>query len=413
MATLELTPPKNECWEQVHRVLQSSGLGSSEILRGLLFHLAQISIEEPGRPLKEYEIGVDALGRGSNFDPRIDSGVRVHSARLRTKLSEYYHGAGAGDPIEIILPKGTYQLTYRYRDPFPNPVPSVAASVPEVESGVTLPSYKWLVWIVSALLIVVVTSAFWKWQDGTDAVPASISKFWGVFDSRPQETLVIFSNPRFVGSVSSGSESGLRYAPAGLSATSGEMNDRYTGIGEAMALHELTRLFDRLGYSFRAKRSSLVAWDEARSRNLVFIGGPNVIDSLAELPRLQEFRFKSIDEEPSTGRGGIINIHPRPGEEQIYLNSGPPYGMDYAVIGLVPSMSPDRRALILAGRTTFGTQGATEFLMQEKNILGLLQKLGVNAGSEKDVPFFEALLRMKISGGVPVQPELVLIKLRN
>lgn len=413
MDTLELTPPKNECWAQVNRILQSAGFGSAEILRGLLSHLAQVSIEEPGRHLKEYEIGVDALGRGSNFDPRIDSGVRVHSARLRTKLSEYYHGPGASDPIEIVLPKGAYLLMYRYRVNFPDATPSAPVSFSEVESGFAAPSKPWFTWILGGLLLVAATSAFWKWHDRPTAVSPSLSKFWGTFDSRPQETLLIFSNPRFVGSVSSGSESGLRYVPPGLSVSAEEMNDRYTGIGEAMALHELTKLFDRLDYPFRAKRSSLVVWDEARSRNLIFIGGPNVNDSLAELPKLREFRFKSIDDQPSAGQGGIVNIHPSPGEEQIYLNSGPPYGMDYAVIGLVPSMSSDRRALILAGRTTFGTQGATEFLMHEKNISSLFKQLGVSAASSADVPFFEALLRVKISGGVPVQPELVLIKLRD
>jgi hypothetical protein len=74
-------------------------------------------------------------------------------------------------------------------------------------------------------------------------------------------------------------------------------------------------------------------------------------------------------------------------------------------------MVPDRRALIIAGRTTFGTQGATEFLLDENHVSGLLKRLRV--GSSGRLPFFEALLRIKISGGVPVQPELVLLKNRQ
>ena len=85
--------------------------------------------------------------------------------------------------------------------------------------------------------------------------------------------------------------------------------------------------------------------------------------------------------------------------------------MDYAVIGLVPAMTPGRRALILAGRTTFGTQGAAEFLMDENSVLNLLNRLGRTPADK--LPFFEALLRVKISGGVPVQPELVLLKHRK
>src|SRR4051812_28228373 len=99
MNALQASPSRDQRWDQVNRILQSSEFSNSEILRSLLTHLAQKSIEEPGRSIKEYEIGVDALGRGTDFDPRIDSGVRVHSSRLRTKLSEYYQGGGAADPI--------------------------------------------------------------------------------------------------------------------------------------------------------------------------------------------------------------------------------------------------------------------------------------------------------------------------
>lgn len=404
MDTLQISPSKDEQRTQVNRVLASPVFGNSEILRNLLSHLAQISIEESGRSVKEYEIGVAALGRGPDFDPRIDSCVRVHSARLRTKLAEYYHGEGASDPIEVCLPKGTYLLSYRYL-----PVrtePPALVPVPEVSPPVS--RRNWTVGLLSALGAGGAATAFWKWHDRAERPGPAVRKFWEGFDSRPHETMVVFSNPRFVGSASSG----LRYAPPGA-ATSQETNDRYTGIGEAMALHELTRLFDRLHFPFRAKRSSLIVWDEARSRNLVFIGGPHVNDSQMELPQLQQFGFKSIEDEPRPGFGAMVNLHPAPGEEQYYFNSGPPYVMDYGVVGLVRGLSPDRRALILAGRTTFATQGVTEFLVDENNVAMLLERLGMNASSTGKLPYFEALLRVKISGGVPVQPELVLVKLRN
>jgi hypothetical protein len=405
MDALQASPPRDEQWDQVNRILQSSAFSNSEVLRSLLFHLAQRSIEEPGRSIKEYEIGIDALGRGSDFDPRVDSSVRVHSARLRTKLSEYYQEHGAADPIRVCLPKGTYLLSYQYRSLPPVEAPAVTAA-PTTEavprSGLT-----WRVWLVGVVVLTGAALMFWKWHDRPLSPPAAVQKFWALFDSRPHETMVVFSNPRFVGNTSEG----LRYAQPGSSPSPQEINDRYTGIGEAMALHELTRLFDQLRIPLRAKRSSLIAWDEARSRNLIFVGGPEVNDSQTELPKLQQFAFKSIEEQPSAGLGAVVNLHPAPGEERYYFNSGPPYAMDYAVIGLVPALSPGRRALILAGRTTFGTQGAAEFLLDGDSVLTLVNRLG-RASPEK-LPFFEALLRVKISGGVPVQPELILLKYRK
>lgn len=387
----------------MNRVLQSPGFSNSDILRSLLSHLAQISIEEPGRTIKEYELGVDALGRGPDFDPRVDSSVRVHSGRLRTKLAEYYHGAGANDPIEIFFPKGTYLLSYRYR-PSPAETPAVPIAVP-LESKP--PAFRWMILVLAGIVIAIGIFEFWKTHRQPDTVSPAVRKFWETFDSRPHETMVVFSNPRFVGSVSEG----LRYAPPGPPSPHQEINDRYTGIGEAMALHELTRLFDQLHFPLRAKRSSLIAWDEARSRNLIFIGGPNVNDSQTELPKLQQFSFKSIEDEPSAGYGAIVNLHPATGEQPYYFNSGPPYVTDYAVIGLVRGMTPNRRALILAGRTTFGTQGATEFLLDENSVSSLFTRLKMDSSSK--VPFFEALVRVKISGGVPVQPELILVKSRE
>lgn len=58
--------------------------------------------------IKEYTIGSEALGRGSAFDPKKDSIVRVEAHRLRKRLSEYYGYAGADHAIRIVIPNGQY-----------------------------------------------------------------------------------------------------------------------------------------------------------------------------------------------------------------------------------------------------------------------------------------------------------------
>ena len=62
--------------------------------------------------LKAYTIAVDALGRSEDFDPQNDPSVRVLAGRLRTSLAEYYSDEGAGDPIRILVPTGTYRPTF-------------------------------------------------------------------------------------------------------------------------------------------------------------------------------------------------------------------------------------------------------------------------------------------------------------
>ncbi len=58
--------------------------------------------------LKEYTIGREVFDRGEDYDPRIDSIVRVEARRLRKKLNQYYEGEGASDRVRIRLPEGSY-----------------------------------------------------------------------------------------------------------------------------------------------------------------------------------------------------------------------------------------------------------------------------------------------------------------
>src|ERR1051326_5802332 len=82
---------------QVERLIASDVLHGSESLCKLLRYLAEQSIEHPGTGVKEYQIATEVFKRPSDFDPRMDSTVRVQTGRLRSKLAEDYPHAGAED----------------------------------------------------------------------------------------------------------------------------------------------------------------------------------------------------------------------------------------------------------------------------------------------------------------------------
>src|SRR5260221_3327914 len=50
-----------------------------------------------------------------DFDPQLDSMVRVQAGRLRGKLAEYYSVNGSDDAIVAELPRGTYVLAFHHR----------------------------------------------------------------------------------------------------------------------------------------------------------------------------------------------------------------------------------------------------------------------------------------------------------
>src|SRR6187397_720417 len=100
---------------QVERILDSPLFASSESLRAFLRFTVERTLEGRGDELKEYVIGVEVFRRGAQFDPRLDSIVRVQGSKVRSKLREYYESLGQQDPVWIELPKGSYVPIFRAR----------------------------------------------------------------------------------------------------------------------------------------------------------------------------------------------------------------------------------------------------------------------------------------------------------
>ena len=102
--------PISELEIQVHldRILASPGFRSSERLQRFLRFTVERTLAGEAAQLKEYLVGRDVFDRGSTYDPRMDSIVRVEAQRLRRKLREYYQTHGSADSIRISLQAGSY-----------------------------------------------------------------------------------------------------------------------------------------------------------------------------------------------------------------------------------------------------------------------------------------------------------------
>jgi hypothetical protein len=387
--------------QQVEKILRSGEFSGSEVLRNLLAFLAKHSMERPAEPVKEYELGVAVLGKTEAFDPRLDSAVRVHAARLRSKLAEYYMTDGAGDSVLIEVPKGGYQLLWRHR------VAEIPASSPPTELPATVQSgasrWKWFaVGFAVATVLASATSAAWIARRAPHIAPR-VESFWQPFLASAEAPLIVFSNHRFAGS----SITGLRMFREGVDAPA-ERNDTYSGTGTVMAVAELAKLFSTAGRAPRLKRAELLTWDEAKGANVIFVGAPDANSRLRDLAFLQHFRFKSGHEEPRFGIGGIVNLHAGVGEEPIYFGPSLPYTFDYAIIAMLPNLDPRRKVLIMAGTNTYGCQAAAEFLTRSDLLSELWKRLGVR--EDATLPDFEALLKVPVSGGVPLGAEVLIVR---
>jgi hypothetical protein len=234
-----------------------------------------------------------------------------------------------------------------------------------------------------------------------------LAAFWKPFTAGAEEPWVIFSNAAFVGRP----ETGMRYYKSSEDSKT-TVYDHYTGVGEVLAIHALDDAFSKLGRRLRVKRGSLFTLDDVKNNNLIFVGSPSENLSLLDIPGTQEFVFQRVASGPRQGDLSIVSKHPKPGEASAYLASpsSTPLTEDYAVVGLVPGIESGQYVMILAGTTTFGTQGAVEFVCGPDSVEKLLRETpGSGTGLIKP---FEALVRVKIARGVAVETELVAVRAR-
>jgi len=398
---------------EVERVIVSSALHSSESLSRLLRYLANRTIHDPGATIREHEIAAEVFGR-SSFDPRIDSTVRVNITRLRAKLLDYYNGPGSDDPILVELPKGSYGVLFQ-----PRPMEVSGPSLPavEVETGpapapVPVRNGTNRLLLAGAIAMTIISgmlaaTLMFERRGRNEAGIASaavdnsaLRRFWGLLLNRPNEPWVVFSNATFVGRPATG----MRYMVP--SQDSGrEVLDLYTGIGEVLGIHALDRTLTLINRSARVKRGGLLSLDDVENNDVIYVGSPVENLTLRDVPGLQDFEFKLIEDGPQKGEASLVNLAPRDGEPKAFLPSPFPLTEDFAVVALVPGLNPSRWALILAGTSTIGTEGAVEFVCREDTVRDLLTRIGsIPQGARA---LFEAVLNVQIKGGVPVRSKLV------
>ena len=412
---------REQCFQQIERLTNSHSLRGAESLCKLLRYLGEHSLAHPPTHVKEYQIATEVFGRSAQFDSHTDSTVRVQVGRLRTKLAEYYSTEGCDDPVIVKLPKGSYFLVFELHTPEPRLAEQRRLQAMPLRDAPPAPNVGF--WRMAAIVLFIglaaavasVVGLIWTGKaQRTVAAPAeaadkaALQSFWKPFLSGAEPPLIVFSNAAFVGRP----ESGMRYFDSKHDQKAA-IRDHYTGVGEVLAVHALDEVFATLGQKARIKRGSLFSLDDAKNTDLVFVGSPSENLTLLDLPGTQEFVFERVASGERKGDLALVNRHPQGSEPETVLasRSNDPLTEDYALVGLVPGLDPAHQVLILAGTTTFGTQGAVEFVSRADSVRKLLAGLPKDWASEAKP--FEALVRVKIARGVPVETELVAVHTRR
>lgn len=161
--------PDADVRAEVQRVLASKGFANAGRLSRLLRYVIDKTLAGEADQLKEYAVGIEVFDRDNQYDPRLDSIVRVEAGRLRTRLDEYYNGEGANAPVRITLPRGAYVAQFAAKaEPAAKP-PIDAPTHPRALAP--LQSRPWTSWALTLGLVAGVT-AMVVWLVGSTPTPA-------------------------------------------------------------------------------------------------------------------------------------------------------------------------------------------------------------------------------------------------
>jgi hypothetical protein len=164
-------PPSQLVRDALDRILRSGALNRAPKLILFLRYICEMQLAGRTDAIKEYSIAVEALGRCGDFDQKKDSIVRVEAYRLRKRLAEYYEAAGAEDPMEILLPPGSYVPVFRRRNGAAKPSSAVptAAELPSVIPAAGPVSHRGpRLWTLALLTVLSIAAAgIYQWQTGS------------------------------------------------------------------------------------------------------------------------------------------------------------------------------------------------------------------------------------------------------
>jgi hypothetical protein len=438
-------PSREEKLNQLQKIVDSQTFRTAEILKSFLKYVVEKSLEGHDSEVKEFTIASEVFGRKENYDPRIDSLVRVQATRLRTKLEEYYESEGKLDRIQVKLPKGHYVPTFDYAKS--NNLlddRQVVESSPLAHSTdhVKVPSQEWkwtaktsLVLVLAGLTIFFGLLSYYYYSQLKQVearesfeqpeinVKKSFGPFWGGFLDPANPLLIAYSNAVFEGNVIDGmkywypvDDFAENISPPSVSraARPPVITDVYTGVGEVIGVHFLSDLFASAKKPCRVARSLLLTWEDLKTQDIIFLGGPPENILLRRLPQEQDFEFKMDRSQVKCPISLVFNRKVKKGEQQTYVPviegmSQSSVTKDYALVTLLKGIEPGRKILILAGNTTFGTQACVEYLTKAEQIKELVGHLNISSepAHPKIPESFQVVLEVQINGSVPIRTSYV------
>ena len=420
-----------EVLAEVERVLDSNTFRNSDALRRLLRFLAERMLAGDADQLKEYTVGIDALGKPPTYDPRHDSTVRIQVGRLRLKLADYYHKEAENSRLIIDLPKGRFKLTCEERVPV---VATTVVSAQSHEETAAVPAATLVrrieAWrntaiaLSSVLIIACVLGgvAYWRMWNSLQSTSMframwspELEQLWEPFLAAKLPLIVSIADPPFVQFKGYGAYRDLTLnswedivknpAVVAIGKALGnppmQRNVYYAPVGEVSASFLIGKLLGPRVPALSLLQTSELTMQQLANNSVLYIGAPIFFsDKLQGLP---------IKLDLDNSRPGIHNLHPHAGEPTLLSDTIPTGssedGEAYALVTHVSGPLGTSEVESFTSNRTPGRLAAVQWLTDPAMARTLVSKIRRPSG---EIPrHYQVVLKVKYKAGVPTETSYV------
>ena len=403
-------------------VLRSETFARADQLKNFLKYVCEMEISGHGHELTEYLIGVEALGRPSQFSTGDDSAVRNRAFALRKKLQEFYEREKPDAPIRIELHKGSYRPRFVEGDSLeksngngvaisqtpsptsgplvptllPDIIPAPREAPPEVGSKRSLRSFFAGVILTSLIAVALYLLIVAKRGVGSPhpvAVPI-LAEAWGPILSPHADVLICVANPpSFSVHTTSSATTPPPFNNPGAQPMPKELLELYrlkysepedykhfltittNGAywGDLTGAMSVFKTIASAGIIPQMLPEKIVAKSTLRRRNVLLFGAPGyspaITHFLEKCPLTVRYLDSIISQQPGQTATPLYSLK-RDAQNRL--------AQVYGLITVLPSESSTdyrHRTVIFSGINSAGAQAAAEFFSSPENLTELRKHL--------------------------------------
>ena len=361
---------EGEIREELERVLSGAAFSSSQRSSEFLRYVVEETLSGRSDQIKERSIAMAIFKRGAEYEPGVDSGVRVKGVEVRKRLAKHY-SAAPGSRIRIELPQGHYVPTFKAPD-----IPPPAATrdvIRPAAAGLFICGIAALVWLFAGHSPVKELDDLWR--------PMTASK-----------AAVLIGLP-----------SALLYTVPGPATTPvppeqvTKVADFFLGTGAAYGAAQVAAMLTARGGRFVVKVGRDVSYEDLKNQPAVFLGATSSPWTM-EFSRKLRFEFHA-----EGNKIGVIDTQ-KTGQRWMRRETVEADVVeDYALVARIFDGSTGNPVLLVGGCGPRGTHAASEFVSSTD----VFKQFTSVAPPDWPRRNFEVVLHAEVHGAVPGRPQVI------